>query len=71
LSQVKDLTFTKSIQGLFTKYPERNILSQAYSENVYTEMATARALENAAGLQIEKNVLFFEMPEAITRNEYK
>lgn len=66
--EVKDLTFPKSIQDLFSKHLEAKIRSKSDLENARTAVATARTLKNAAELmKDDENIRFFQLLETITK----
>jgi len=65
---IKDLTFPKPIQDLFSKQLEAKIRAQADLENARTQVATARALKNASDLmKDDENIKFLQMIETITK----
>jgi regulator of protease activity HflC (stomatin/prohibitin superfamily) len=65
---VRDLTFPKSIQDLFSKQLEAKIRSRADLENARTTVATARALKNASEImKDDDNVRFIQYLETITK----
>jgi len=66
--EVKDLTFPKSIQDLFSKHLEAKIRAKADLENARTAVATARTLKNAADLmKDDENIRFYQMLETISK----
>jgi len=68
LAQLKDLTFPKSIQDLFSKQLESKIRAKSDLENARTAIATARALKNASELmKDDENIKFFQILETITK----
>ncbi len=65
---IKDLTFPKQIQDLFSKQLEAKIRSKADLENARTQVATARTLKNAAELMKgDENIKFMQFMETITK----
>lgn len=65
---VRDLTFPKSIQDLFSKQLESTIRAKADLENARTAVATARALKNASELMKgDENIKFIQYLETITK----
>jgi regulator of protease activity HflC (stomatin/prohibitin superfamily) len=65
---LKDLTFPKAIQDLFSKQLEARIRAKADLENARTQVASARALKNAAELMRgDENIKFIQMLETITK----
>lgn len=65
---VKDLTFPKTIQDLFSKQLEAKIRAKADLENARTQVATARALKNASELmKDDENIKFMQMLETVTK----
>lgn len=67
-AQIRDLTFPKSIQDLFTKHLEAKIRSRSELENARTAVATARALKNASELmKDDENIKFFQILETINK----
>ncbi len=66
--QLRDITFPKSIQDLFSKHLEAKIRAKAELENARTTVATARALKNASELmKDDDNIRFFQMIETISK----
>jgi regulator of protease activity HflC (stomatin/prohibitin superfamily) len=66
--QLRDMTFPKSIQDLFSKHLEAKIRSKADLENARTAVATARALKNASELmKDDENIRFFQTLETINK----
>lgn len=66
--EVKDLTFPKSIQDLFSKHLEAKIRAKSDLENARTAVATARTLKNASELMKgDDNIRFFQMLETISK----
>lgn len=66
--ELKDLTFPKSIQDLFSKHLEAKIRAKADLENARTAVATARTLKNASELmKDDENIRFFQMIETISK----
>jgi regulator of protease activity HflC (stomatin/prohibitin superfamily) len=66
-SQIRDLTFPKSIQDLFAKHLEAKIRAKSELENARTVVATARALKNASELmKDDDNIKFLQVIETIT-----
>lgn len=66
--EVKDLTFPKSIQDLFSKHLEAKIRAKSDLENARTAVATARTLKNASELMKgDENIRFFQMLETISK----
>jgi regulator of protease activity HflC (stomatin/prohibitin superfamily) len=66
--EIKDLTFPKSIQDLFSKHLEAKIRAKSDLENARTVVATARALKNASELmKDDDNIKFFQWLEAISK----
>lgn len=67
-AQLRDLTFPKSIQDLFSKHLEAKIRAKSELENARTAVATARALKNASELmKDDENIKFFQIIETITK----
>ncbi|MBT9395218.1 slipin family protein [Hymenobacter sp. NST-14] len=67
-AQLRDLTFPKSIQDLFSRHLEAKIRAKADLENARTAVATARALKNAADLMKgDDSLRFFQYLETITK----
>ncbi|MEZ4888758.1 MAG: slipin family protein [Chitinophagales bacterium] len=67
-AQLRDLTFPKSIQDLFSKHLEAKIRSKSELENARTTVATARALKNASELmKDDDNIKFFQIIETISK----
>ncbi|HCR48466.1 MAG TPA: hypothetical protein DIW24_02480 [Bacteroidetes bacterium] len=67
-AQLRDLTFPKSIQDLFSKHLEAKIRSKSDLENARTAVATARALKNASELmKDDENIKFFQLIETIAK----
>lgn len=65
---LKDLTFPKFIQGLFSKQLETKIRAKADLDNARTAVATARALKNASELmKDDENIKFVQLLETITK----
>lgn len=65
---LKDITFPKFIQNLFSKQLEAKIRAKADLENARTAVATARALKNASNLmKDDDNIKFFQFMETITK----
>lgn len=65
---IKDLTFPKAIQDLFSKNLEAKIRSKSDLENARTAVATARTLKNAADLmKDDENIKFFQILETISK----
>jgi regulator of protease activity HflC (stomatin/prohibitin superfamily) len=65
---IKDLTFPKAIQDLFSKQLEAKIRSKADLENARTQVATARTLKNAAELMKgDENIKFMQFLETVTK----
>ena len=66
--ELKDLTFPKAIQDLFSKHLEAKIRAKADLENARTAVATARTLKNASELmKNDENIRFFQMIETISK----
>lgn len=66
--EIKDLTFPKAIQDLFSKHLEAKIRTKADLENARTAVATARTLKNASELmKDDDNIRFFQMLETISK----
>ncbi len=66
--EVRDLTFPKSIQDLFSKHLESKIRAKSDLENARTAVATARTLKNAAEIMKDnENIRFFQMLETISK----
>ncbi|MCL2649871.1 MAG: slipin family protein [Candidatus Azobacteroides sp.] len=66
--ELKDLTFPKSIQDLFSKHLEAKIRSKSDLENAKTAVATARTLKNASELmKNDDNIKFFQWIETISK----
>ncbi|MCL1993103.1 MAG: slipin family protein [Spirochaetes bacterium] len=67
-AQLRDLTFPKSIQDLFSKTLEAKIRAKSEMENARTAVATARALKNASELmKDDENIKFLKTIEALTK----
>lgn len=65
---VRDMTFPKSIQDLFSKHLEAKIRAKSDLENARTAVATARTLKNASELmKDDDNIRFFQMLETISK----
>ncbi|MBK7339964.1 MAG: slipin family protein [Saprospiraceae bacterium] len=65
-AQLKDLTFPKTIQDLFSKHLEAKVRAKADLENARTAVATARTLKNASELMKgDDNIKFFQLLETI------
>lgn len=65
---LRDITFPKTIQDLFSKLLESKIRSQADLENARTNVATARALKNASEIMKgDENIKFFHFLETLTK----
>ncbi|MGH9947350.1 MAG: slipin family protein [Pyrinomonadaceae bacterium] len=66
--QVRDLTFPKSIQDLFSKQLESKIRAKSDLENARTAVAASRALKNASELmKDDENLKFIQFLETITK----
>ena len=66
--QLKDLTFPRAIQSLFSKHLEAKVRAKSELENSRTAVATARALKNASELmKNDENIKFFKLLETITK----
>ncbi len=66
--EIKDLTFPKSVQDLFSKYLEAKIRAKSDLENARTAVATARTLKNASELmKDDDNIKFFQLLETISK----
>ena len=66
--EVRDLTFPKSIQDLFSKHLEAKIRAKSDLENARTAVSTARTLKNAAELTKDnEDIRFFQMLETISK----
>jgi regulator of protease activity HflC (stomatin/prohibitin superfamily) len=66
--EIKDLTFPKSIQDLFSKHLEAKIRAKSDLENARTAVATARTLKNASELMKgDENIKFFQLLETISK----
>ncbi|MDR1881186.1 MAG: slipin family protein [Prevotella sp.] len=66
--EIKDFTFPRSIQYLFSKHLEAKIRAKSDLENAKTAVATARALKNAADMMKgDENIKFFQMLETISK----
>jgi regulator of protease activity HflC (stomatin/prohibitin superfamily) len=66
--EIKDLTFPKSIQDLFSKHLEAKIRAKSDLENARTTVATARTLKNASELmKSDENIKFFQLLETISK----
>jgi regulator of protease activity HflC (stomatin/prohibitin superfamily) len=67
-AQIRDLTFPKSIQDVFSRPLEAKIRAKTELENARTAIATARALKNASELmKDDDNIRFFQIIETITK----
>ena len=65
---LKDLTFPRAIQQLFSKHLEAKIRAKSELENARTAVATARALKNASQMMKEnENIKFYQLMETITK----
>lgn len=65
---LKDISFPKKIQELFARQLEVNIRSKADLDKARTQVATARALKNAADLMRDnENIKFLQMMETMTQ----
>jgi len=65
---LRDITFPKNIQDLFSKQLEAKIRSMADLENARTAVATARALKNASELmKDDDNIKFMNWMETLTK----
>ena len=65
---VRDVTFPKAIQNLFSKRLEARIRAQSDLENARTTVAAARALKNASKmLEGDQTVLFLQFMETLTK----
>lgn len=65
---IRDLTFPKSIQDLFSKQLESSVRAKADLENARTAVAAARALKNASELmKDDENIKFIQYLETITK----
>ncbi|GAB5535414.1 MAG: slipin family protein [Rubricoccaceae bacterium] len=65
---LRDVTFPKAIQGLFSKRLEAKIRAQSDLENARTTVAAARALKNASAmLEGDQTVLFLQFMETLTK----
>lgn len=66
--RVRDLTFPKQIQELFSKQLEAKIRAKTDLENARTAVASARALKNASELmKDDDNIKFFQLIETISK----
>lgn len=66
--EIRDLTFPKSIQDLFSKHLESKIRAKSDLENARTAVATARTLKNAAEMMKDnENIKFFQILETISK----
>lgn len=67
-AQLKDITFSKTIQDLFAKQLEAKIRSKTDMENARTAVASARTLKNVADLMKENDYIkFIKYMETITK----
>lgn len=65
---IRDLTFPKTIQDLFSKNLEAVIRARSDLENARTQVAAARALKNASELmKNDENIKFVQFMETITK----
>ncbi|MEM1116400.1 MAG: SPFH domain-containing protein [Bacteroidota bacterium] len=65
---LRDVTFPKAIQALFSKRLEARIRAQSDLENARTTVAAARALKNASAmLADDPTVLFLQYLETLTK----
>jgi len=65
---LRDVTFPKAIQNLFSKRLEAKIRAQSDLENARTTVAAARALKNASAmLEGDQTVLFLQFMETLTK----
>jgi regulator of protease activity HflC (stomatin/prohibitin superfamily) len=66
--QIKDITFPKNIQDLFSKSLEAKIKSKTDLENARTAVAAARALKNASEImKDDDNIRFIQMLELLSK----
>jgi regulator of protease activity HflC (stomatin/prohibitin superfamily) len=65
---LRDLTFPKAIQDLFSRRLESKIRAQSDLENARTAVASARALKNASELMKgDDNIRFLQLLETLTK----
>ncbi|MEP6848780.1 MAG: slipin family protein [Acidobacteriota bacterium] len=65
---VRDLSFPKAIQDLFSKQLEATVRAKADLENARSQVATARALKNASELMKgDENIKFVQFMETINK----
>jgi regulator of protease activity HflC (stomatin/prohibitin superfamily) len=65
---LRDLTFPKAIQDLFSRRLESKIRAQSDLENARTAVASARALKNASELMKgDDNIRFLQFLETLTK----
>ncbi|MGQ0542356.1 MAG: slipin family protein [Blastocatellia bacterium] len=65
---IRDITFPKSIQDLFSKHLESSIRAKSDLENARTAVAAARALKNASEImKDDENVKFIQYLEVLTK----
>ena len=67
-AKLRDLTFSKNVQNLFSALLEAKIKAKTELENARTTVATARALKNASEImKDDDNMKFFQIMETITK----
>lgn len=65
---LRDITFPKAIQDLFSRRLESKIRAQSDLENARTAVAAARALKNASDLMKgDDNIRFLQLMETLTK----
>jgi regulator of protease activity HflC (stomatin/prohibitin superfamily) len=65
---LRDLSFPKAIQDLFSRRLESKIRAQSDLENARTAVASARALKNASELMKgDENIRFLQLLETLTK----
>ena len=65
---LRDITFPKPIQDLFSRRLDAKIRAQSDLENARTAVASARALKNASALmQDDENIRFLQLLETLTK----
>ena len=67
-AKLRDLTFPKNIQNLFSALLEAKIKAKTELENARTTVATARALKNASEIMKDDDSMkFIKIMETITK----
>lgn len=71
-AEIKDITYPKNIQNLFSHILEAKIRTQSDLENARTAIAVARSLKNAAEIiKDNENIKFFQWLEALQKISQK